>query len=73
MSSQLFLLLLIISFSTISLAQDVSGNLEGMVSDSLGNALPGVNITVQSENLQGLKGTATNEKGYFSIRFSSCW
>lgn len=67
MLSRLILLLLIISLTTISFAQDISGNLEGIVTDSLGNPLPGVNITVQSDNLQGLKGTATNQKGYFGI------
>lgn len=55
MLSQLILLLSIISLTTISFAQDISGNLEGILTDSLGNPLPGVNITVQSDNLQGLK------------------
>ncbi len=67
MSSQFFTLPFVLLLSTISFAQDISGNLEGMISDSLGMPLPGVNITVQSNNLQGLKGAATNENGYFSI------
>ncbi len=56
-------------FSVLINAQDITGNLEGLVSDSLGTPLPGVNITVQSNNLQGIKGTATNERGYFNIFF----
>ena len=54
-------------FTVIINAQDITGNLDGLISDSLSSPLPGVNVTVQSENLQGLKGTATNEKGYFNI------
>jgi hypothetical protein len=54
-------------FSALINAQDITGNLEGLVTDSLGNLLPGVNITVQSDNLQGIKGTATNVNGYFNI------
>jgi hypothetical protein len=67
MINQFCSVVLIFFISTSALSQDISGNLEGLVSDSLGSPLPGVNVTVQSENLQGLKGTATNEKGYFSI------
>ena len=62
-----FVLFFLFSLSTFLLAQDISGSLEGLVTDSLNNPLPGVNITVQSDNLQGLKGAATNEKGYFGI------
>ena len=58
---------ILFTLSGITIAQDITGNIEGMVTDSLSNPLPGVNISVQSENLQGLKGTATNERGYFSI------
>ena len=50
-----------------SFAQDISGNIEGRVTDSTGIPLSGVNLLLQSENLQGIKGTATNEKGYFNI------
>jgi len=62
------LLLLLISLYMGSLnAQDITGNIEGLITDSTGTPLPGVNISVQSENLQGTKGTATNERGYFTI------
>lgn len=62
-----FFLFFLFSLSKFLLAQDISGSLEGLVTDSLNYPLPGVNITVQSDNLQGLKGAATNEKGYFGI------
>ena len=67
MLAKQFFLLLTISLATNTFAQDITGTLEGMVTDSLSNPLLGVNIIVQSDNLQGLKGTATNVNGYFSI------
>ncbi len=49
------------------LAQDITGNTEGRVSDTTGVPLPGVNISLQSESLQGTKGTSSDDKGYFYI------
>jgi hypothetical protein len=57
----------VLFFIRISFAQDITGNLEGRIIDTTGIPLSGVNISVQSENLQGIKGTATNENGYFNI------
>ena len=38
-----------------------------MVIDTIGSPLSGVNISLQSENLQGLRGTTTDDDGYFRI------
>ena len=65
-SKSLFLTILFL-ISRMILAQDIAGNMEGRVSDTTGVPLSGVNISLQSESLQGIKGTATNNKGYFSI------
>ena len=61
------LTLIVILFCGISVAQDISGKIEGWITDSIETPLLGVNIVVQSENLQGIKGTNSNEKGYFNI------
>jgi hypothetical protein len=55
------------SFLNFLLAQDISGNLEGRITDSTGTALTGVNISLQSDNLQGLRGTTTDDEGRFRI------
>jgi hypothetical protein len=47
------------------LAQSVTGNLEGRITDTTGSPLAGVNILLQSESLQGARGTATSHDGYF--------
>ena len=60
-------LIIFFLLSKIILSQDVTGNLEGRVSDTTGVPLSEVNITLQSENLQGVRGTATDVKGYFRI------
>ncbi len=51
----------------IALGQDISGNIEGYIVDTLGSPLTGVNILLESENLQGTLGAATNDEGYFRI------
>ena len=61
------LILFFIPLVRLNYAQDISGNIEGRISDTTGTPLSGVNISLQSKNLQGIKGTVTNEKGYFSI------
>ena len=62
---------LIVAFIILSqlkpdiLAQSVTGNLEGRITDTTGNSLAGADIILQSESLQGTKGTNTGEDGYF--------
>ena len=48
---------------------DVTGNLEGRVTDTEGNYLEGVNISLQSAGLQGTRGTTSGPKGYFQILY----
>ena len=69
MKSISFILLCIYFFSVPALvyAQDITGSIEGMVIDTIGSPLSGVNISLQSENLQGIQGTSTNDKGFFRI------
>jgi hypothetical protein len=69
MTAKTFVLLCIylISFSGIGFAQETSGNLEGRVTDTTGTPLSGVNIAIQSESLQGIRGTITNDDGYFRM------
>ena len=59
-----FLVLFLIKFSY---AQDITGRMEGRVVDTTGISLYGVNISLQSESLQGLLGASTDDKGYFRI------
>jgi hypothetical protein len=54
-------------FSTLGIAQDITGNIEGRIVDSVGTPLFGVNISLKSESLQGLRGTSTGDEGYFRI------
>lgn len=61
------LLILFFFLPKIILPQEITGNLEGRIVDILGVLLSGVNVTIQSKNLQGIKGAATNDKGYFRI------
>jgi len=51
----------------ISWSQDMTGSLEGRLVDSVGNPIPTVNITVSGASLQGVRGTSTDNRGYFRI------
>ena len=62
-----FVCIYLVSFSGISFAQETSGNLEGKVTDTTGIVISGVNVSLQSEFLQGIRGTVTNVDGYFRI------
>ena len=48
-------------------AQDITGNIEGRIVDTSDAPLFEVNISLQSKNLQGIRGSATDEKGYFQV------
>lgn len=63
----LTLIYFFILFANLSSAQDITGNIEGYIMDTVGAPLSKVNISLQSESLQGIRGTATDDKGYFSI------
>ncbi len=68
MNTHPFLLcaLLFLSIAS-SLAQDVTGNLEGCALDMQGDPLPSANIIVKSPSFQGLRGTSTEETGHFRL------
>lgn len=67
MSYRYFFLAILITLTNYLFAQETSGNLEGRVTDTTGIPLSGVNISIQSESLQGIRGTITNDDGYFRI------
>ena len=48
-------------------AQEVTGNLEGRVLDSQRGPIDAVNIIVSGPSLQGLRGDATDDGGYFRV------
>ncbi|MHC4790963.1 MAG: TonB-dependent receptor [Planctomycetota bacterium] len=57
---------IMILFGT-GLSQEVTGSLEGWVLDSQESPLVAVNIIISGSSLQGERGTATNEQGYFRL------
>ena len=64
-----FFLSIIIFFSIpeFVISQNITGNIEGRITDAKGSSIPGVNISLSSISLQGNRGTATNNDGYFQI------
>ena len=60
-------LVFILVLRIVTYAQDITGNIEGYIIDSSNVPLLGVNILLESENLQGTLGAATNDEGYFRI------
>ena len=69
MTRKIFILLCIyfLSISNWIFAQEITGKIEGRIVDSTGTPLNGVNISLQSESLQGTQGTSTNDEGLFQI------
>ncbi|NIP22258.1 MAG: TonB-dependent receptor [Phycisphaerae bacterium] len=57
----------IMIFFGAGLSQEVTGSLEGWVLDSQEHPLAAVNILIKGPSLQGERGTATNEQGYFRV------
>jgi hypothetical protein len=66
MKSTASFLLLVFAPLTV-LAQSTTGNLEGWIRDASGSAIVGANITVTSPDLQGVRGTSTDERGFFRL------
>jgi len=50
-----------------AVAQQVTGNLEGRIVDAEGKPLAAANIIVSSPDLQGMRGAAGDEHGYFRM------
>lgn len=59
------LFFLVLSYS--SHAQQVTGNLQGRLLDSLGRAVSNANIVVRGPNVQGMRGKPSDEEGYFTL------
>ena len=65
---RLFILSLLIGFSPLNLmAQEFTGNIVGVVSDSSGGATPGVAVTVSGETIQGVRSTVTESNGTYRL------
>ena len=69
MTQKIFILycICLLSFSDLNFAQEITGKIEGRIVDSTGAPLYRVNISLQSESLQGIQGTSTNDEGFFRI------
>ncbi len=61
-----FLWLLAVALIAVPLAAQSTGRLTGSVNDESGAGLPGVNITLESDNLQGTRTIVTEAGGGFS-------
>jgi len=61
----LFTLLFLFLFVHSLLSQETTGKLEGRILDSGGIPIVLTNILINSESMQGERGTTTNVKGYF--------
>ncbi len=58
-------LLFVMVHADIILAQDITRNIEGKIVDSIDVPLIGVDILIESESLQGIRGASSNDNGYF--------
>lgn len=66
--SYLYRSILLLLWLSIALrAQSINGNLVGRIADENGSFLSGVNIILTGLNLQGQRGTASNQEGSFSF------
>jgi hypothetical protein len=62
-----FALVLLFCLSSFSLAQETTGNIEGYIQDDEGDPLADVEIVIKGSNLQGSRGSTTDNNGYFII------
>lgn len=60
-------LVFLFCLSNFILAQETAGNIEGYVQDSEGDPLADVEIVISGSNLQGSRGSTTDNNGYFII------
>ena len=60
-------LVFLVCLSNFCIAQETTGNIDGYIQDDDGDPLPDVNIVIEGDNLQGSRGTTTNNHGYFII------
>ncbi len=64
---RLLLLPILLLLVSPCLSQDVNGSLQGRILDSMRVPIPGVDIIVSGSSLQGLRGTPTDNQGYFQM------
>jgi hypothetical protein len=62
-SLRILLLTLLLAPRNHLSAQDLTGGLQFTVRDSLGEAIPAVNATVTGDELQGVRGTVSDDRG----------
>ena len=65
--SLLLVSILSIGVLQFAVAQQITGNLEGRAVDDSGQPLNGANVVVRGPALQGTRGEATNDEGYFRL------
>jgi outer membrane receptor for ferrienterochelin and colicin len=63
----LSLLLAVLATAGIASAQSTTGTISGRVVDTQGGVLPGVTVTVESPNLQGVRTAVTTENGDYQF------
>src|SRR5262245_40989453 len=57
----------VIVVTRLAIAQSTTGTIAGRVVDSQDRALPGVVVTIESPNLQGVRGAMTSETGDYIL------
>ena len=68
MKTKTCIILLFLTFNSIlAFGQDITGNIEGRIADTTDSPLTGVNILLESENLQGIRGSSSDINGYFQV------
>src|SRR5687767_10955759 len=63
----LAILTLLLPVTVLAQTSRTSGGIQGTVTDTQGNALPGVTVTVTSPNLQGSRTEVTDADGKYAI------
>lgn len=63
------LLTLGLFFGDPGFAQEVAGHLEGRLVDSSGTAITGANVFTTSKQLQGIRGTVSDQSGFFRLLY----
>jgi outer membrane receptor protein involved in Fe transport len=61
------LLIAILVMAGVAVAQSTSGTISGRVLDAQGAAMPGVSVTVESPNLQGIRSAITSGNGDYQF------
>jgi hypothetical protein len=62
------ILFLLLVASEMVFPQNINGGLTGQVLDSLGTPVPYINVIISGNSLQGIRGTTSDDHGFFLIR-----